>query len=341
MGRFDGGRTVAEREEGKGRMPKNGSAGRNLISLDNMDIRLIRIFIKVVESGGLAAAQAELNLSLSTISEKISSLEHLLGLTLCKRGRGGFEMTESGRLVFEECQRLFGSLDQFSRKVAGLKSNLSGNLAIGLIDNMITDPMSPIASTVATLSEMAPSLHLLIETLSPGELLRDVVARKLDLAVGSFPKMSLGLSYIDLYDEQQNFYCGSSHPLFSVPDDEISIDLVRTYRIIGRSYWAARDIKIFAIATPHATVSNMEAEAFLILSGAYLGYLPDHFASPFIKAGRMRLIRPSLFSYKAKFQLATLEDWKSRPTVKTFIDIISKATKDGSARTQPTAASPA
>lgn len=316
-------------------MPKNGNTGRNLISVDNMDIRLIRIFIKVVESGGLSAAQAELNLSLSTISEKISSLEHRMGLTLCKRGRGGFELTESGRLVFDECQRLFGSIDQFRRKVSGLKSNLSGSLSIGLVDNMITDPTSPIASTFAALSEVAPSLHLLIETRSPGELLRDVVARKLDLAVGSFPRMALGLSYIDLYDEQQNFYCGSSHPLFSMPDDGIGIDLVRTYRIIGRSYWATRDIKIFAIATPHATVSNMEAEAFLILSGAYLGYLPDHFASQFVKAGRLRLIRPSLFSYKAKFQLATLEDWKSRPTVKTFIDIISRTIREGSDRPQP------
>ncbi|PYB69908.1 LysR family transcriptional regulator [Rhizobium wuzhouense] len=300
-----------------------------------MDIRLIRIFIKVVEAGGLSAAQAELNLSLSTISEKVSALEQRLGVTLCKRGRGGFQLTEVGRLVFEECQRLFGSLDQFRRKVAGLRSNLSGSLSLGLVDNTITDPASPIASTISALSEAAPSLQLVVETRSPGELLRDVVARKLDLAVGSFPRMALGLTYFDLYEETQNFYCGAGHPLFSTPDDQIGIDEVRTYRIIGRSYWAARDIKIFAIANPHATVSNMEAEAYLILSGAYLGYLPDHYAASFVKAGRMRLIRPNLFSYKAKFQLATLDDWKSRPILKTFIDIISRTVKDGPARLLP------
>ena len=309
-------------------MQRSDNPGRPPISVDNLDIRLIRIFLKVVEAGGLSAAQAELNLSLSTISEKISALEQRLGVTLCKRGRGGFQLTESGRLVYEECQRLFGSLDQFTRKVAGFRSNLSGNLSIGLVDNMITDPISPIASSFAALANVAPSLHLLLETRSPGELLRDVVARKLDLAVGSFPRMALGLAYIDLYEEVQNFYCGAGHPLFSVPDEEIGIEEVRGHRIIGRSYWAARDIKIFAIANPHATVANMEAEAFLILSGAYLGYLPDHFAAPFIEAGRMRMIRPKLFSYKAKFQIATLEDWKSRPIVKTFIDILRKASKD-------------
>ena len=309
-------------------MQRPETNSRSPLSLDNTDIRLIRIFIRVVEAGGLSAAQADLNLSLSTISEKMSTLEQRLGITLCKRGRGGFQLTFNGSLVFDECQRLFGSLDQFSRKVAGLRSNLSGTLSIGLVDNTISDPGSPISSTFAKLTETAPSLHLSVETRSPGELLRDVVARKLDLAVGSFPRMALGLAYIDLYEETQNFYCGAEHPLFSASDDDIGIDQVRTHRIIGRSYWAARDIKIFAIASPHATVSNMEAEAYLILSGSYLGYLPDHYAAPFVRDGRMRLIKPNLFSYKAKFQLATLEDWKARPVIKAFVEIIGKASKN-------------
>lgn len=305
-------------------MQKTEPIARNPISIDNIDIRLIRIFIRVVEAGGLSAAQTDLNLSLSTISEKIAALEQRLGVTLCKRGRGGFQLTESGRMIFDECQRLTGSLDQFSRKVAGFRSNLGGTLSIGMVDNIISDPVSPLSASIAKLVEAAPALQLQLDIRSPGELLRDLVARKLDVAISSFPRMALGLSYIDLYEETHNFYCGAGHPLFSLPDEEIGIDEVRTHRIIGRSYWAARDIKIFAIASPHATVSNMEAEALLILSGSFLGYLPDHYAAQFVAAGRMRPIRPNLFSYKAKFQVATTEDWKSRPTVRLFVDILSR-----------------
>lgn len=316
-------------------MQKTDTVGRNAISIDNVDIRLIRIFMRVVEAGGLSAAQTELNLSLSTISEKIVALEQRLGVTLCKRGRGGFQLTESGRMIYDECQRLTGSLDQFSRKVAGFRSNLGGILSLGLLDNIISDPASPIAAAISRVVEAAPALQFNMEIRSPGELLRDLVARKLDIAVGSFPRMALGLAYIDLYEETHNFYCGAAHPLFSVPDESIGIDEVRLHRIIGRSYWAARDIKIFAIANPHATVSNMEAEAFLILSGCFLGYLPDHYAAQFVQAGRIRLIRPNLFSYKAKFQVATTEDWKSRPTVKLFVDTISKLMAEQDARKAP------
>lgn len=295
---------------------------RQSFSVDNVDIRLMRIFMRVVEAGGLSAAQSDLNLSLSTISEKITALEQRLGVGLCKRGRSGFLLTEHGRLVFEECQRLFGSLDQFGRKVSGLRSNLAGTLSVGMVDNIISDPRSAVAEAIGKLVEVAPSVNLFVETRPPGELLRDVVARKLDVGIGSFPRMALGLSYIDLYDELQNFYCGRGHPLFDVPDDQITIDVVRVHRIIGRNYWAARDIKIFAISNPHATVSNMEAEAFLILSGNYLGYLPEHYAENFRKAGKIRLIRADLFSYKAKFQIATAEDWMDRPLIKAFVKLL-------------------
>ena len=87
-------------------------------------------------------------------------------------------------------------------------------------------------------------------------------------------------------------------------DSEIEIDDIRSYNLIGRSYWNARDLKIFSIANPRATVSDMEAEARLILSGRYLGYLPDHFASRYVSEGLLRPIRPDLFSYKAPFQAA-------------------------------------
>lgn len=298
------------------------TGGRVPPTLDTSDIRLVRLFMRVVEAGGLSAAQADLNLSLSSISEKISALEQRLGLTLCRRGRSGFQLTENGRQVFEEGLRLMASLDQFSHRVAGLRSELSGTLSIGIVDNTISDPRSPLAATVSDLVARAPQMHLALETRPPGELLRDTVARKLDLAIGSFPRVSLGLAYIDLHDEMHHFYCGASHPLFDVDDGAIDIDRVRQHRIIARSYWAARDIKIFAIAAPHATVSNMEAEAHLILSGAYLGYLPEHYAEQFCAAGRMRRIRPSLYSYKARFQIATSEDWQERPLVRAFIETL-------------------
>lgn len=305
-------------------MKSAGRRARALIAMETADVRLLRIFMTVVEAGGLTAAQADLHLSLPSISEKLSALEQRLGVKLCKRGRSGFSLTENGRAIYEEGQRLLGSLVHFSRRVAELRSHLGGRISIGVVDNAISDSRMRLADAVAEFVRVAPTVHISLEIGSPEILLREVVAQKLNLAIGSFPRVALGLSYTDLYDEMQHFCCGRDHPLFNIEDRLIDIEAVRVHRIIARGYWAARDIKIFAIPSSHATVSNMEAEAYLIKSGAFLGYLPDHYARSFVEQGQVRILRPDLFSYKARFQIAAPDEWKKLPVSRAFIEILTR-----------------
>ncbi|MBH0237309.1 LysR family transcriptional regulator [Methylobrevis albus] len=287
--------------------------------VDTIDLRLLRIFGTIVEAGGFAAAQDELNLSLSTISGHIAALETRLGVKLCHRGRSGFRLTDDGRQVYEEARRLLASVEHFDGRVRGLKRALSGALTIGLTDNTISDPNAPLETVFAGFAREAPSVLLTVVTRPPHELLRDVVAGEIHLAVASFPRIALGLSYLDLYVETQRFYCGAEHPLYGVPDAEIDVETVRRHPIVGRAYWGQRDLKIFAIGGPRAVVSDMESEARLILSGAYLGYLPDHYAARFVAEARLRPIRSDLFAYPAPFQAAFLPDRERQRVVATFL----------------------
>ena len=59
-------------------------------SITEYDLRLLRIFISVVEHGGFAAAENSLGITRSTISVHMSNLETRMKLKLCLRGRGGF-----------------------------------------------------------------------------------------------------------------------------------------------------------------------------------------------------------------------------------------------------------
>lgn len=295
------------------------------MALDGADIRLLRVFMTIVESGGFAAAQGELNLSLSTISAHVASLETRLGVTLCRRGRSGFALTDEGRQVYEEARRLTGAIEQFDGRIRGLKGKLSGALSVGLVDNTITDPHAPLDRVFARFAAAAPDVLLSLTSRPPNELLRDVIAGQLQVAIASFPKIALGLSYLDLWSETQSFYCGAGHPLFALPEDAIDIEAVRPHRLIGRNYWGQRDLKIFAIGGPKAVVSDMESEAQLILSGAYLGYLPEHYAARWVAEGRMRSIRPDLFAYSAPFQAAFSPERVRQPVLKAFLDELRTA----------------
>jgi DNA-binding transcriptional LysR family regulator len=297
-------------------------------AVDTVDIRLVRVFVAVVEAGGMSAAQLELNLALSSISEKVSSLEKRYGLKLCSRGRSGFSLTTAGQQFYDECKDLLSALDTFSHRVGTLTDTMPRKLTIGLVDNMISDPSSPISMAFGRFASAAPSVHLHLMTLTPNELLNELMARRVDLVVGSFPKIVLGLDYIDLYTEQQQFYCAEGHPLFEVPDKEIGIETVREHRIIARSYWAERDTQIFAISSSQATVSDMEAEAHLILSGAYLGYLPTHMADTLSSRVPLRSLRPDLFSYRAQFQIALRENWRNQKAQRVMVGCIQDALKE-------------
>jgi DNA-binding transcriptional LysR family regulator len=53
--------------------------------------------------------------------------------------------------------------------------------------------------------------------------------------------------------------------------------------------------------TRAATGYDQESIATLILSGKYLGFLPDHYAEGFVRSGHMRAVNPALFRYDCSF----------------------------------------
>ena len=91
---------------------------------------------------------------------------------------------------------------------------------------------------------------------------------------------------------------------------------------MSRAYWEARDLKPFGLSVPGAIVSDMEAEARLILSGAFLGYLPEHYASRLVAEGRLRALRSSRFRYAAPFQAAYDRHVAERPTVSLLLRLV-------------------
>ena len=77
-----------------------------LLALDRVDINQLRFYCTVVECGGFAVAQAQLNVSAAAISMKMSSLEKRLGMRLCHRGRSGFRLTAQGERVYSAAREI-------------------------------------------------------------------------------------------------------------------------------------------------------------------------------------------------------------------------------------------
>ena len=91
-------------------------------------LRLLRVYRTIVECGVFSQAQAKLGISRSTISTYMSNLETRLGLTLCRRGRSGFALTERGRLVYESASKFLTALEGFRSELGELQGRMTGEI---------------------------------------------------------------------------------------------------------------------------------------------------------------------------------------------------------------------
>ena len=117
-----------------------------LAQVSDLDLRLLRVFRAVVESGGFAAAELQLNIGRSTISRHIKDLEARLGMSLCRRGRGGFALTPEGAQIYQATLRVLGSLADLRSEINNLHQRLSGTLQLALFDKTATNPEALIAT---------------------------------------------------------------------------------------------------------------------------------------------------------------------------------------------------
>jgi DNA-binding transcriptional LysR family regulator len=297
--------------------------------VSDADLRLLRVFAAVAECGGFAAAQALLNVSESTVSTHMHDLETRLGLRLCQRGRGGFRLTEDGEAVYRSARELFAALDRFQTHVASRRQQLSGPLAVGMPDSIISHPDLPIAPAVERFYGRDNAVELTLQVLTPRDLERGVLAGQLQIAIMPRHQKIAGLRYERLFREVNYFYCGRCHPMFNVTARKPDIEEIAAAGLIGRGYLSKFDHRFFG-AWPHkATVFSMEAAATLILSGRFGGFLPSHYAERWVERGEMRALRPDILTYSPEFDMVTRKGGELNLPAELFLEDLRAAVLAG------------
>lgn len=294
--------------------------------IQDVDLRLLRVFDAVVRCGGLSAAQAELNVGQSTISMQISQLEVRLGAKLCERGRSGFRLTDQGRAINDASQRLLGAIDIFRLEADQLKKTLSGTLNLGLIDNTVTDASSPLKVAMQRFLARGKDVGVHVYVGSPSELEQRVLNGRLHLAIGHFPFQVAGLTGTPLYEEPHGLYCSAGHDVLQGETDSANTLMarIRNERVVARGYLRRKDLDLLKVETAAFTVDNVEAQAILILSAGCIGFLPTHFAAHWVERGELIELLPSRIALVSRFT-AIRRRSPAPPLVRSFLmDLTSK-----------------
>jgi DNA-binding transcriptional LysR family regulator len=278
------------------------------------------VFRAIVEHRGFMGAQLALGMSQSTVSFHLKSLEERLGFQLCRRGRGGFKLSERGQRVFESSKGLVSAVSNFESTLGELRHRIVGTLRVGFVDNTISNPDLPLDDIILSCLKSSPDADIQLTIGNPEVLIAEIINGGIDLAV--MPQIDVvgGFRQTHFYDEQHSLYCGDRHPLFQT--DKPKTAEIEAHGFVVRPYANKRELHHFPNARLRAHASNMEAQAAFILSGKLIGYLPDHFAARWVAAGRMRALLPAA-RIKSPFVFLSSGEANPPPLMRLFMREVS------------------
>jgi len=297
-----------------------GQQRKSFSQVTNFDIRLLRVFRAVVECGGFSAAEVELNISRSAISISMADLEERVGLRLCQRGRAGFSLTEEGERVYQASLQLMASLETFRTQVNAIHAELKGELIIGITNNLVTMKHMKVTNALHTLKKLGPEVEVQLRMNPPNEIERDVLDGVLHVGVVPELRQVPGLDYHKLYDEQSHLYCNASHPLFDLDDDEISEQMITAADAVSPAYAQLAETKEhYQQLNTTAIATDREGVAFLIHTGSYIGYLPQHYAKQWLDTKEIRVLKPKQFKYSTDYYAVTRKSARPNLILETFL----------------------
>lgn len=169
-------------------------------------VRSMRTLKCVVQAGGFSAAERITYHTKAQISRQISSFEEFLGYKLCTRGPQGFELTERGKAILP---RIYAALDALDDVSSISCQALSGEVRIGIVDNIITNSECRLSEAMALFADEAPNVKLVVQTVAGSHIIKALTDGKFHIALAGTSNDTYSLNYFPIFNEYQRPY--SSH----------------------------------------------------------------------------------------------------------------------------------
>jgi DNA-binding transcriptional LysR family regulator len=166
--------------------------------MDLMQTRHLKTLVQIERVGSFAKAASQLNMTLSTLSMQMKSLEAELNIVLFDRTHRPPKLTPQGREIAEKAARVLeaeAALLESTQETTGL----SGNYRIGFV---ATASVRLLPLFLKNASTKAPNAKFELETALSEELEYRVLSGQLDAAILTASKRSeAGLQYNILREE--------------------------------------------------------------------------------------------------------------------------------------------
>ena len=225
-----------------------------------MELRQLRYFTRIIETGSMGRAALDLNIGVSALSQQIARLENELAIRLLQRTSRGVTPTSAGLAFYSQAQLALRHADDAI--LAAREARLSGHVSVGMAPSTASVLGVPF---INAMRENYPDVRLhLVESLS-GNLERMINTRQLDLAIVFQQEKILRWSARPVLEERL-FLIGTHALLASLPDDPVSPDQLTTLPLIMPSQGHGLRGRLEAVCQQH----NLSVEVVADIDGLAL-----------------------------------------------------------------------
>jgi DNA-binding transcriptional LysR family regulator len=254
----------------------------------DLELRHLRVFVSVVETGAHTRAARALGVSQSTVSETLSGLERALGTALFRKAGKGSMLTPSGETLLPYARRMIALSGELVVELAKVSSHVSGTLAVAAVESLSAYVLP---RRLAALRERWPKARLEVITGACHEIRESVTAGKCDL--GLVLEADTGATDDSILARGRLVIFGApSHPLASrrvTPDelprgDIFMSDAGGDYHQILRQYFEAAHVPV---PRTQALGTLEGVKRGILAGGAALGLLPMHAVAQELEDGTL------------------------------------------------------
>jgi len=163
------------------------------------DIRQIRAFVALAETGSFTQAAQQLYLTQSAVSHSIRSLEDQLNVLLVERLGKRVSLTSDGHTFLKRCHTVIAELESATRELDAMRRWGQGLLRIGATHSICNYLLPHI---LREFRESFPRCEIVIESGDTSDLIDMLDKAEIDIALGMNRTVGTWLNFEELFVDQ-------------------------------------------------------------------------------------------------------------------------------------------
>ncbi|MFD1561173.1 LysR family transcriptional regulator [Paraburkholderia silviterrae] len=146
-----------------------------------MELRHLKYFVVVAEELHFTRAAERLGMAQPPLSQQIRKLEHEIGALLFRRLTRGIELTDAGRVLYEDARRIVDHVELAKTRAQSAARGQTGHIRVGFASSVVFHPV--IAEIVRTYRDTHPDVRLSPSESNVAALIEDLLDERIDVAI--------------------------------------------------------------------------------------------------------------------------------------------------------------